>query len=489
MAGGHASTIVLDTCGTVWLPVALLLLRRPLHRIRWILLFGFAALALLLTLTTGLSWHGYLMAWLGLHAVLAAGMAVAVAAERRLQAIAATVSVTGLILLWVQDGAVDWQYVMWSVACVLCLGAGFGICWATVLRAEQQKTTVLNGRLLRSNDMYRQQVQAAGAARQKLRKTEDDLRVEKVKRGAAEDELTALRTGYDRVYQDAQALRVERDRARREADELRSARQAPGTGPERPDQSPARAVVLRFFLVPEPGTEPAPVPVQVPAPDAKVRLGIERTVVSVPKTRLDSVSSPRVPGQERASGLEGPLSEVSSAAAASLATELTKSLAPSDRWLSAHSYAAEDIAQALDQVPGWLHQLVADPVQHAASQIGLPPPAGAAIGTVAAQAAFSRVTVPMARAARCCEIAGVVVGAATGLHPVAAACVKMLAHDVASKTLTRHLTDLVKVPGWKTEGPSAPELRPPSAPAAEERPAPRIAPPHAPRPGGIGRWW
>lgn len=493
MAGWYVSTIVLDTCWTVWTLVALLLLRRPIwppSRLRWILLLGFGVLALVLELTTGLSWHEYLMAWLGAHVVLAAVIAVALVSERRLQAIAGLVSLAGLTLLWVQSGAGDWQYVTWSVACVVCLGAGFGLCWATVLRTEQRKTTMLNDRLRQANDTCQQQSQRAQTAEWQHHQAARD-------HSAAEDKLTSLRAAYDRVHQEARELKAQRDRASRQLNELRSARResprpAVRPGGEDDDAPEASAVTLRFFLVPEP--EPS----QAAAPEARrFRLGIERTVVSVPAGRLDSVSTlpaPPSPGEQRAASPEGPLSRITSAAAASLATELTKPLAPGDRWLSTHSYLAPEIADALHQIPGGLHELVANPARHVAPHIGLPAPAGLAIGTVAAQAAFRSITAPMAQVARCCEIAGVVAGVATGVHPLAAICVKMLAHDEISRVLTRDLTELIKEPDWKIDSPPAPEPpKPPEPPKIEppkieEPPAPEIEPP-APSPGGFGRFW
>lgn len=489
----HASTAVLYACWTAWLLVALWLLRRPLSRIRWILLVGFGGLGLLLELTVALSWRDYLMAWLGAHAVLAAAIAVTLAAERRLQALSGLASLAGLILLWVQGGAGEWQYVTWILAFVVCLGAGFGLCWATVLRAEQQKTTVLNDRLRRANDMYQQQSQRARTAERQLQQASGDCRAERRRRRSAEDELTSLRASYDRVHRELGELRsfprqpaAPGVRPDTDANDAESRPEIPGTGAPAIEPQ-ASAVTVRFFLVPDPD----PGPSQSEAP-GRVRLGIERTVASVPKGQLEPVSAspaPPSPGGQQAAtaSSEGPVGRITSAAAASLATELTKPLLPGDRWLSTHSYALPEIADALHEVPGWLHQLVADPAQHVAPSIGLPSPAGLAIGTVADQAAFRSVTAPMAQAARCCEIAGVVVGTLTGLHPVAAVCVKMLAHDEVTRALTRHLTDLIRDPGWKIDSPDVPEPRPP-APEIEEPPPPKIPEPPAPRPGRFDLW-
>jgi hypothetical protein len=46
-------------------------------------------------------------------------------------------------------------------------------------------------------------------------------------------------------------------------------------------------------------------------------------------------------------------------------------------------------------------------------------------------------------AARVCEVAGIVVGLATGLQPLVIACVKLLAHDELGIALSRELEQII----------------------------------------------
>lgn len=214
MAGQHMLAVVLDGCWTLWLLVALWLVGWRLGWARWILLFGFCAIALLLGFTTGLSWRGYLMAWLGVHVVLATAVAASIVVGRRLQVPAALVSLAGLATLWVQGGAGHWQYVAWSAACVVCAGAGFAVCWTTAFRAERRKTATLNNRLLRTDDMYQRERRNARVANQSIQAAEEGRRLADEARQAAEDELVILRTGYERQRRESEALRLELDKAR-----------------------------------------------------------------------------------------------------------------------------------------------------------------------------------------------------------------------------------------------------------------------------------
>jgi hypothetical protein len=149
-----------------------------------------------------------------------------------------------------------------------------------------------------------------------------------------------------------------------------------------------------------------------------------------------------VPGQ---AGLP---SQITNAAAASIAAELTKPAEVTDRWLTGHSYPETDLAAVLDQAPGILRGLAEASVKDAASLAGLTPGEGAVIGNIAARVVLSPVTAPMAKATRICEIAAIVAGAAVGAPHLVAGGLKMLAHDELSKVLAKGLTDLAKVTDW-----------------------------------------
>lgn len=55
----------------------------------------------------------------------------------------------------------------------------------------------------------------------------------------------------------------------------------------------------------------------------------------------------------------------------------------------------------------------------------------------------ARLTAPLGDAARVCEIAGIVIGLVTGMHPLVMACAKRLAHDELGNMLARGFEQLI----------------------------------------------
>lgn len=84
-----------------------------------------------------------------------------------------------------------------------------------------------------------------------------------------------------------------------------------------------------------------------------------------------------------------------------------------------------------------------------ALELGIQEPVGSVIAGIEANISLGDVAEPIARTAQVCEVIGLAVGVATGLHPLALAYTKVIIHDQVDKIVTEKLTDALKslIPG------------------------------------------
>jgi len=95
------------------------------------------------------------------------------------------------------------------------------------------------------------------------------------------------------------------------------------------------------------------------------------------------------------------------------------------------SKAADDLNNAAELLRSWAERPLTT-VAHAAGAGG---PAVSMLTGITEDAATARLTAPLENAARVCEVAGVLIGLATGVHPLVVACGNRLAHDLLGQAL------------------------------------------------------
>jgi hypothetical protein len=105
------------------------------------------------------------------------------------------------------------------------------------------------------------------------------------------------------------------------------------------------------------------------------------------------------------------------------------------RWETRDVAGFDAVAQALRGSDEWLHDLVGRPLAGAASGLGLPQPGAAVFGGIGSTLVLEPLDREIGDAVRFCEIVGIVVGLATGVHPLAISCTKSLARDVLDERL------------------------------------------------------
>lgn len=133
--------------------------------------------------------------------------------------------------------------------------------------------------------------------------------------------------------------------------------------------------------------------------------------------------------------------------------------AVTDRWMTQNAFSETAAAEACKRIGNGLNAILTTPFEAIGTSIRLPEPVAATGAGVGADLVLQPVTRPLAEAARFLEITGVVVGVATGLHPLAIAAGKMLAHDEVHNALARGITEGVRALLTGPQ-PAAPRVQP-----------------------------
>jgi hypothetical protein len=166
------------------------------------------------------------------------------------------------------------------------------------------------------------------------------------------------------------------------------------------------------------------------------RVLIRREVAPVrDQADLDEIESLRAEYQDP--GVSVDRREQIAAAAADYAASLVEGQLGVTWWRTSPSLPLSQAADLLNGSADWLRGLVEHPLAAAASTAGAAGPIVPIGAGITANYVTAPLTMPLGDAARVCEIAGIVIGLATGAHPLVMACAKRLAHDEAGRMLSR----------------------------------------------------
>jgi hypothetical protein len=106
-------------------------------------------------------------------------------------------------------------------------------------------------------------------------------------------------------------------------------------------------------------------------------------------------------------------------------------------WQTPQHLLLSQAADVLDGSAEWLRGLVEYPLAPAASMAGAAGPLVDIGAGITANLVTAPLTAPLEDTARACEIAGIVIGLATGAHPVVIACAHRLVHDEVGHLLSK----------------------------------------------------
>ena len=161
-------------------------------------------------------------------------------------------------------------------------------------------------------------------------------------------------------------------------------------------------------------------------------------------------------------------------------------------WLTPQRLLLSQAADVLDGSADWLRGLVEDPLTAAVSRAGVTGPMVPIGAGITAYYVAAPLTGPLEDAARICEIAGIVIGLATGAHPLVIACAKRLAHDEAGQMLSGAFDQVITSIDAGHDSPADPgrdtKLQSPESSQLEEEPVWPLGrpplPPAGPSPSG-----
>jgi hypothetical protein len=438
MAGLNAGTILLLALWTLWLLAALPLLGRG--GAGFGLLAVFVPLALVLAFTTDITWRSYLITWLIAHVLLAAMAAY----EDRRQIGMAAVSLAGVLWLWGQGG---WQYGRYLltgmlIVCAIAalIGLGAGSCWVLVARPARKQADDSARRAYAAD-------QRAGNAERSLARAYAQLAAERQQREADAGQVEGLeqrrQAEQERHEQDRRAW--ERNRARflralREARRDHDLDSGAGSAAEQPDGAendsaePVTAgevTVVRLrvsYIIDERQVEVNALGGQdrLTAADAdRIRLLIERDVTVVPREQAGNVDDVLEKGrqaQQDATLGDRFIDAASEYAAGRIGDKASEVI--TQRWTTQDVAGLGAVAGALGRSDEWMHEMVGKPLEGAAGRLGLDGPGAAAIGGIGSNMLLAPVSREIQGVVRFCEIVGIGIGLAAGLHPLAIACTK-----------------------------------------------------------------
>ena len=113
-------------------------------------------------------------------------------------------------------------------------------------------------------------------------------------------------------------------------------------------------------------------------------------------------------------------------------------------WHTRDSLPPADIAAALSGSETWLRGLVEGPLRGIGLRARISDP-GAEIGAgIGARFVTGPLTEPIHRIERLCEVVGLGIGLAAGIHPLMMACAKRLVHDEFNRTLSRAIYEIYR---------------------------------------------
>jgi hypothetical protein len=115
-------------------------------------------------------------------------------------------------------------------------------------------------------------------------------------------------------------------------------------------------------------------------------------------------------------------------------------------WETPQSFPLSRAADVLDGSAEWLYGVVEHSIADAGSRAWAAGPLVDIGSGIAANFVTAPLTRPLENAALICEVAGIVVGLATGIHPLVIACAKRLAHDGLRREIGRGFEQIIGSP-------------------------------------------
>lgn len=155
-----------------------------------------------------------------------------------------------------------------------------------------------------------------------------------------------------------------------------------------------------------------------------------------------------------------------------------------ERWITVNTFPETTAAEACNRIANGLNAIAEKPLEKIGTVIRLPGLEASTAAGIGSALILQPATEPLAQMATLLEITSVIVGMATGLHPLALTAAKMLAHDEFHAAVARGIREAA---GLAVKGPAGPAIapEPPSVDRAPEigaAPVPaRPSPDRAPR--------
>lgn len=158
-------------------------------------------------------------------------------------------------------------------------------------------------------------------------------------------------------------------------------------------------------------------------------------------------------------------------------------------WQTPQRLLLSQAAGVLDGSAEWLRGLVQYPLAAAASTAGATGPLVNIGAGISANLVTEPLTAPLEDTARACEIAGIVIGLATGAHPLVIACAHRLAHDEAGHLLSKGFEQVLTSIGADHEPHADPSPRSAEIPPLPEISQPTLAAANDPQPKSLWDRW
>ena len=217
---------------------------------------------------------------------------------------------------------------------------------------------------------------------------------------------------------------------------------------------------VRFFVA---GVQLPSVPSRS---ERRFRIQVERQTGALPGAQPGAPGDPSTLIQRAANDVSF-RGQLSQAASEYFATKQGHpvSAVTTERWVTQDAYSETDLVEVCNRISSGLDTIVERPFEKTGTELRLPRPEAAAAAGSGATLILQPVAEPLGQAAMFLEITGVVVGLATGFHPLALAAAKMLADDQFHDFVARRLREAARQVSEGPEGPA--DDRRPLRPVAE----------------------
>ena len=217
---------------------------------------------------------------------------------------------------------------------------------------------------------------------------------------------------------------------------------------------------VRFFVA---GVQLPSVPSRS---ERRFRIQVERQTGALPGAQPGAPGDPSTLIQRAANDVSF-RGQLSQAASEYFATKQGHpvSAVTTERWVTQDAYSETDLVEVCNRISSGLDTIVERPFEKTGTELRLPRPEAAAAAGSGATLILQPVAEPLGQAAMFLEITGVVVGLATGVHPLALAAAKMLADDQFHDFVARRLREAARQVSEGPEGPA--DDRRPLRPVAE----------------------